>query len=232
MSSTDVPRDTAGVSGPQILDEGLQDWRLVLNRLIARFETGDFNAGTELVTGISRLADQENHHPDVDLRYPHVTVSLRSHDVGKITQRDVRLARKISELAAQAGVPAAAEAPDVIELALDTGDHQEIKPFWQALLGYQVSPEQDDELTDRAARNPSVWFQESSSEDPERQRWHLDVSVPAELAEARVQSAIEAGGRLVSDAEAPAFWVLADAQGNQACICSWQGRSAWAEPDE
>ena len=50
------------------------------------------------------MADEANHHPDVDLRYPHLTVSLKSHDVDAITARDIRLARKISDLAAEAGV--------------------------------------------------------------------------------------------------------------------------------
>ena len=232
MTDTQGSKDKAGVSGPQILREGIDDWRLVLNKLIARFETGDFNTGTALVTKIAEAADEADHHPDVDLRYPHVTVSLLSHDVGTITQRDVRLARRISEIAAEAGVQASAEAPDVIELALDTPDHPAIKPFWKAILGYQAGPVHDDDLSDGAARNPTVWFQESDSGAADRQRWHLDISVPAEVAETRIQAAIEAGGTLVSDAAAPSFWVLADAEGNQACICTWQGRSTWADPAE
>lgn len=232
MSDMNAPDDKAGVSGPQILREGLHDWRLVLNKLVARFDTGDFNAGTALVTKVAEAADEANHHPDVDLRYPHVTVSLMSHDVGTITQRDVRLARRVSELAAEAGVRASAEAPDVIELALDTPNHPAIKPFWQAMLGYDASPGHDDDLSDGAARNPSLWFQETGSGAPDRQRWHLDISVPTELAEGRVQAAIEAGGTLVTDEAAPAFWVLADAEGNQGCICTWQGRSSWADPSD
>ena len=77
----------------------------MLERLVARFETGDFDAGAALVSRIAEAAGEANHHPDVDLRYPHLTVSLMSHDVGTVTQRDVRLARRISELAAEAGVP-------------------------------------------------------------------------------------------------------------------------------
>ena len=78
----------------------------MLDKLVARFETGDFNTGAALVTKIAEAADEANHHPDVDLRYPHLTITLKSHDVEAITQRDVRLARRISELAADAGVSA------------------------------------------------------------------------------------------------------------------------------
>ena len=220
--------DKAPVSGPQVVREGLDDWRWVLDKLVARFDTGDFNTGTALVAKIAEAADEANHHPDVDLRYPHLTVSLKSHDVEAITQRDVRLARKISELAAEAGV-SASEAPDVIEIALDAPDYPKVLPFWQALLGYDTNPKHEDDLRDGAGRNPSLWFQETDSDAPDRQRFHLDVSVPAEVAEARLQAVLDAGGTLVSDERAPAFWVVADADGNRACICTWQGRSAWAD---
>ena len=216
--------DRTPLRGQQIHDEGLEGWRKVLDRLVARFETGDFNTGTALVTQIAEVADEANHHPDVDLRYPHVTVTLRSHDVEAITARDVRLARRISELAAQAGISAAAEAPDVLEFALDTPDHDVIKPFWAAILGYESSPAHEDDLRDRAERSPNIWFQRSDSEAPDRQRWHLDVSVPHDVAKERIQAALDAGGTLVSDAQAPAFWVLADSDGNQACICTWESR--------
>ena len=214
--------DKSALTGQQIHDEGLDGWRKVLNRLVVRFETGDFNTGAALVSKIAEAADEANHHPDVDLRYPHLTVTLFSHDVGAITARDIRMARRISELAADAGVSASAQAPDVLELALDTPNQERILPFWQALLGYE--PEGSDALADSAARTPAMWFQNTDSEAPDRQRWHLDVSVPHDVAEARIQAAIDAGGRLVDDRAAPAFWVLEDPDGNRSCICTWQAR--------
>ncbi len=57
-----------------------------------------------------------------------------------------------------------------------------------------------------------------------RNRIHLDVTVPHDQAEARVAAAIAAGGHLVSDTRARAFWILADVEGNEACICTWQDR--------
>ncbi|MEO5653872.1 MAG: 4a-hydroxytetrahydrobiopterin dehydratase [Marmoricola sp.] len=213
--------DKQKLTGQQIADAGLDGWRKVLDRIVVRFETGDFNSGAALVTEIARLADAANHHPDVELRYPHVTVSLKSHDVGAITQRDLRLARQISEAATTAGVSASTHAPDVLELAIDTPDRERIMPFWAALQGYSVA---DDEVRDPAGRLPTTWFQASDSTEPDRQRWHLDVSVPHDVAQARIQAALDAGGTLVSDDEAPAFWVFADSDGNQACICTWQAR--------
>jgi 4a-hydroxytetrahydrobiopterin dehydratase len=228
-ATDDKVDDKARVSGPQVVREGIDDWRWVLDKLVARFDTGDFNTGAALVTKIAEAADEANHHPDVDLRYPHLTVSLKSHDVEAITQRDVRLARRISELAADAGVSASADAADVIEIALDTPDYPQVKPFWVALLGYDTNPKHDDDLRDGAGRNPTLWFQGTDSEEADRQRFHLDVSVPADVAQARLQAVLDAGGTLVSDEHAPAFWVVADADGNRACICTWEGRSAWAD---
>jgi 4a-hydroxytetrahydrobiopterin dehydratase len=43
-------------------------------------------------------------------------------------------------------------------------------------------------------------------------------------AESRVAAAIAAGGRLVTDRYAPAWWVLADSEGNEVCVATWMGR--------
>ena len=59
---------------------------------------------------------------------------------------------------------------------------------------------------------------------PQRNRIHFDISVPHDQARDRIAAALDHGGRLLSDAGAPAFWVLADAEGNEACVTTWQGR--------
>ena len=220
--------DKQKLTGQEIHDQAPPGWSKVLDRLVARFETGDFNTGAALVTRIAETADEMNHHPDVDLRYPHLTVSLKSHDVDAITPRDLRLATAISQIASEAGVEPAAHAPDVLEFALDTPDYERVKSFWAAILGYQSAGHPRD-VVDPAGRTVNVWFQTADAEDgesqaPDRQRWHVDVSVPREVAEDRIQAAIDAGGRLVSDEQAPAFWVLADPDGNKACICTWESR--------
>jgi 4a-hydroxytetrahydrobiopterin dehydratase len=69
-----------------------------------------------------------------------------------------------------------------------------------------------------------VWFQQMDAPRPQRNRIHIDVSVPHDQAQARLEAALAAGGRLLSNAAAPAFWVLADPEGNEACITTWQAR--------
>jgi 4a-hydroxytetrahydrobiopterin dehydratase len=59
---------------------------------------------------------------------------------------------------------------------------------------------------------------------PQRNRIHLDIWVPHDQAETRIAAAIAAGGRLVTNEYAPAFWVLADSEGNEACVATIKGR--------
>jgi len=202
----------------------LPDWRRLFDTLRTRYRTGDFATGLQLVTRIGELAEAANHHPDVDLRYPTVAVVLWSHDVGGVTSRDVDLARGISRAAADLGVEADPTSLAVVEIALDTADHEEIKPFWRAVLGMTDDPELDSQLFDLVGSLPTLWFQDTDPHEEPRQRFHLDIRVPPEVAESRIAAALEAGGTLVTDENAPRFWVLADPQGNKACVTTGRGR--------
>lgn len=204
--------------------EGLDDWRILFSALHARFLTGDFATGLRLVNAIGAEAEAMGHHPDLDLRYPHLNVTLTSHDAHGVTQRDIALARRISELAAAEGVAADPAVVSVLEIGLDTADRAAIQPFWRAVLGLTDSPSYDEELVDPSGALPTLWFQPTDPHDEPRQRFHLDLRVPPEVAAGRLEAAVAAGGVLVSDEHAPRFWVLADAQGNKVCITTCQGR--------
>ena len=80
----------------EITDAAPTGWRQDGETLTARFATGDFATGLELVGRIGASAEEANHHPDLTLTYPEVTVTLSSHDVGGITSRDLDLARRSS----------------------------------------------------------------------------------------------------------------------------------------
>jgi 4a-hydroxytetrahydrobiopterin dehydratase len=209
----------------EIEQEELQDWRVLFDALHARFRTEDFETGLKLVKKIGKAADKADHHPDIDLSYTKVDVRLSSHDAGGVTSRDIELARQISELADDMELEPAPGELSVIELALDTPDHEEIKPFWAAVLGYEGSKDIPEELTDPHGTRTTLWFQEAPDAGEEvSQRFHLDVRVPPEVAEDRVKAALDAGGTLVSDERAPTVWVLADKYGNKACVTTWLGR--------
>lgn len=212
-------------------DPALSDWRVVLGRLRTRFKTRNFATGARLVAAITEIAEELNHHPDVDLRYRHLDVTTVSHDVEALTARDKDLATRISAVARELGVNAAPGQVVVVEIGLDLRDAATSGPFWAAVLGLDLR-EDGTAVEDPADRIPLLWFQEMTH-DPAREqprgRFHLDVNVPRELAEQRVQAALDAGGRLVTDEFAPSWWVLADPEGNEACVCTWQGREGSGE---
>lgn len=73
------------LSSTQVRDASLADWRQILGRIKARFRTGDFRTGLALVNKIGAAAEAANHHPDIQLTYSDVIVTLASHDVRGIT---------------------------------------------------------------------------------------------------------------------------------------------------
>ena len=202
--------------------EGIEDWRVLFDGACAYFRTGSFAVGVELVDAIGRLADAADHHPDVDVRYRGVTVRLTTHDVGGLSERDIALARQISDAAHDLDVRADPTALQTVQLAIDTLVRSDVRPFWEAVLGYGEAD--GDDLVDPHGRGPSLWFQPMEASRPQRNRIHVDVSVPHDRAEARVSAAIAAGGHLITAEHAPAWWVLADAEGNEACVATWVGR--------
>lgn len=223
------------------MSDGLDDWRVLspsYDAAFTVFRTGSFAAGARLVDAIAELADAANHHPDVDLRYGTVSVRTWSHDVGGLSERDVALARRISEAARELEIPTDPAAPLQLHLAVDAVVGSDVEPFWRAVLGYDegsetphgdAAPLVDDPLS----RMPGVWFQPNDAPRPERNTIHVDVWVPHDVAEKRVSDAVAAGGHVVTDRWAPGWWVLADAEGNEACVCTWQepavGWKAWKE---
>jgi 4a-hydroxytetrahydrobiopterin dehydratase len=90
----------------QVKDAGLEDeWEVAGKALVATYATGDFLHGLRFVNEIGTVAETANHHPDLNLTYPSVTVVLTSHDVDGITSRDVDLAGRISRIAQDLRLP-------------------------------------------------------------------------------------------------------------------------------
>ncbi|RSM45078.1 hypothetical protein DMB66_51565 [Actinoplanes sp. ATCC 53533] len=195
--------------------DGVEDWRCLYHLVSAHFRTGSLTGGIALVDEIGRLAGEaEQDYLNLDLRPAGVTVNL--------SRRDVALARRISAAARALDIPADPTAPQLVNVTLDALAGADVLPFWRVLLGYRQIG--DDYLADPARRGPGFGSQQLNAARPHRNRLHLDVAVPHDQAEARVAAALAAGGHLVSDAHAPKWWVLADAEGNEACVATWVGR--------
>lgn len=202
---------------------GLTGWVHIRQSLRAIYRPSDFVSGLAFVNRIGEAAEAANHHPDITLKYGLVAVTTSSHDVGGLTTRDLDLARAITQIADDLGLDADPGAVTDVAFALDASDIAAAVTFWQAVTGWAASA---DAVQDADQLLPELWFQDTDSSAADRQRFHLDVEVPRDQVEARIEAALGAGGTLVDDGAAPRFWVLADPEGNKVCLCTAQDRPA------
>jgi 4a-hydroxytetrahydrobiopterin dehydratase len=210
-------------------------WRYILGWLRASVPAASLAEAAGLATRATAAAG-----PDadatlwMDVRHDGVVLALQDRAIAEVTAREARLAGQITAALRDAGYATepgtggtGPRSLQMLEIAIDAMDISSIRPFWRAVLGYVSEPGRDgpeDALVDPVGQGPAIWFQQMDAPRPQRNRIHFDVSVPHDEAKARIDAALAAGGRLLADDEAPAFWVLADAEGNEACITTWQGR--------
>lgn len=210
-------------------------WRYILGVVRASVPVASLTQGCEVAARVAVVAgDDADGSLWMDVRRDQVIITLQSLAAARVTPLEIELAHRISStvdglglrLDAGAGERGARSA-QLIEIAVDALDIAAVRPFWKAVLGYgdeagASGPE--DPLIDPAGQGPAIWFQQMDAPRPQRNRIHFDVSVPHDEAPHRIKAALAAGGVLLSDAAAPAFWVLADAEGNEVCVTTWQGR--------
>jgi len=160
-----------------------------------------------------------------------VELTLQTASLAQITRRDVELAHAVTDVIRALGLQTApkvsARPVQALEIAIDAMDIAAVRPFWRAVLAYTDEPGRDgstDPIVDPLRQGPAVWFQQMDRPRPQRNRIHLDVTVAHDEADERLAAALAAGGTMVSDAAARAYWVLADAEGNEVCVCTWQDR--------
>ncbi len=204
-------------------------WRYVLGEFRTQVLTGSLPLAAD-VAGRAAAVPGAPGHLRMDVRADRVVLALQTAEVAWVTSRDVELARRISAVAEEFRLTTTSEGTrsvQVLEIGIDAMEIARIRPFWKAVLAYADEPGRsgpEDALIDPVGQGPAIWFQQMDAPRPQRNRLHFDVSVPHDEAHRRIEATVAAGGRVVYDAEAPAFWVLADPEGNEACITTWQGR--------
>ncbi|MEV7215219.1 VOC family protein [Kitasatospora cineracea] len=198
---------------------GTEDWRVLGEGACAFFRTGSFGAGAQLVGAIGAALAGVG-AADVDLRPEGVTVRLieAGEEYYGLTAHHVELARLVSGVARRLGAVAEPAAVQTVQVTVDALELPAVVAFWRALLGYRDRSGSPEDLLDPARRGAPFYFQQMDGPRPQRNRVHVDVWVPHDLAEQRIAAAIAAGGRLVTDEHAPNHWVLADPEGNEACV--------------
>jgi 4a-hydroxytetrahydrobiopterin dehydratase len=203
----------------QLLD--LPGWRREPLSLRAAYEAPDFPTAVRLVGELADEAEHMDHHPDVDLRWRTVVLRCSTHSAGGVTQLDVELAHRAQEWAGRLGATPV-EPPRLVELAVDAADPAALRPFWREALGYrEVSrPDGSVELRDAHGAGPALWFQHMEPARTGRGRLHLDVYARAQDAPGLRDRLLALGGTVVDDSHAPDWWVVADAEGNECCVCT------------
>jgi len=208
--------------------EGVDDWRVLGDGANAYFRTGSYAAGARLVHAISELPGFEDNRPEVDLRQDGVTVRMLkiADDYAGMTRGHVELARRISGVARKLGLSADPSKVQSLLVIPGATDRAKVMPFWRAVLGYEPrrdSPAED--LVDPHGRGVPFWFEQMK--EPRADGGgaiHIAIWVPYEEAQARIEAALAAGGRMVRDEFAPSWWTLAHAPGNEAYIATTRGR--------
>lgn len=209
---------------------GTLGWRLVLGAIHAQVRVTTLSEAARVATLAAAACPDAAGHLSLDLRADRVVLRLQSEADGAVTDQDLELARVLAGALQSAGetLESGGTEPQAFEIAIDALDIAAVRPFWKAVTGYIDARSTADlhrGLIDPAGRGPALWFQQMDApRHHTRNRIHIDVDVPHDVAAGRIEAALAAGGVLLSDRAAPAFWVLADAEGNEACVCTWQGR--------
>jgi 4a-hydroxytetrahydrobiopterin dehydratase len=210
-------------------------WRYLLEALNVSIPVRSLAEASDVAAAAVAAAGADaDGHLHVDLRPDRVELSVRTRSRGTVTARDAQIAHRVAAAVDGLGLRPApvttsesARPVQSLELAIDALDIAAIRPFWKAVLAYVDEPGPgglEGAIVDPAGQLPLIWFQQMDAPRPQRNRVHFDVTVAHEEAEARVRDAVAAGGRLVNDSFARAFWVLADAEGNEVCVCTWTDR--------
>jgi len=207
--------------------EQLPGWTVVDGRLEISVRAKDFTQAIEFVNRFTNFAEAQDHHPDFEVRYNTVRMRVVSHDVGHLTDRDIRFATSVDVLIEEMQLKRQPEKITRAQLVLVSTDVSRIKPFWQAIFDFKQAKDDENVIVDRSDVLPSIRFHQfadssASQEDVNLSgalgKAHLDIFVPAELAADRVEAAVEAGGKLLNDTHGPFEWELSDIDGNRAFV--------------
>lgn len=215
MSEAAAPRMSAKRFHAQ---PGVEDWRVLFWGAHAHYACDSFAQAVELAAAIGEVAAAVGHAPDVDLRQRGVTIRTATRRDGGLSAADAALAKGISEAARRLGCRSDPSTLMVTGIAVAQDRDADVRPFWAAAMGYDMLGDED--AIDPQRRNPHVWVHELDPPKPGRGRTHIDISVPADHAEARVAAAVAAGGRIVR-AEPGRWWTIASPENHGVDIASW-----------
>ncbi|GAA2982756.1 4a-hydroxytetrahydrobiopterin dehydratase [Microbacterium terrae] len=198
---------------------GVTDWRVTATGPQAVFLADSLAEAAALVAPIVAAAERHGILPDVDLRPEAIVVRVPYRDPEGIPAAAPEFAASVSRTAAELRLAADPARAQAIGIYVAQHSGADVRPFFTAALGYDDFGDSD--AIDPLRCGPQLAFNPITGDAPARGRTHFDVFVPADQAQARVDAALAAGGRLVDDTHAPAWWSLASPDNHGVDIASW-----------
>lgn len=198
---------------------GVSDWRVTATGPQAVFTSTSLAHAAQLMPPIVAAAERFGLLPDIDVRPEAVVVRLPYRTDDGIPSAGPAFAAAVSQAAAELHLTADPSRAQSVGVYVAQHSEADVRPFFTAALGYVEFGETD--AVDPLRSGPQLAFNPITGDAPARGRTHFDVFVPADQAQARVDAALAAGGRLVDDSHAPAWWSLASPDNHGVDIASW-----------
>ena len=204
------------------------DWQVLFGAM-AYYPVDSPALAGEVVSAVAGLADDAGLPLMVDLRPDGVTIDSGKDQwedgEGSTTSRFVDLAGRVQTAARDLGLSADLTRLRFVQLGMDAVDVPAVRAFWASVLGYQYDPRTFlTDIYDPRRLNPVLFFQPMDASDTERlehrNRVHVDLLVPYDHAQARIDAAVAAGGRVVTGS-APDRRTLVDPEGNEMDIVTF-----------
>lgn len=194
------------------------DWRLVFSAM-ACYPTADQRQAAELAVRVASLADEAGVPLGIDLR-PGTVILDSGKDRWEMVEGYEALAARVQEAARGMGLEADIMAPRFVQVVLDAVDIPAVRGFWRAALGYADDPRAEaTDVVDPQQLGLPLVLQDLDPTDQDRRaqrnRIHVDLFVPDDQVQSRIDAALAAGGRITFDGNAPDAVTIADPEGNE-----------------
>jgi predicted enzyme related to lactoylglutathione lyase len=197
------------------------DWRVLFGAMTF-YPAASPQQAARLAAAVAGLADEAAVPLLIDLRPDGVVIDSGKDqwhdDQGAPGTRFADLAGRIQIAARDLGLSADPARPRFLQFGIDAADVPAVRQFWAAVLGYRYDPRTNlTDIYDPRRLNPEFFFQQMdpASHDRRRQRNRIrfDLLIPHDQLQARLGTAVAAGGQIV--AQALGRYALTDPEGNE-----------------
>jgi len=205
---------------------GTADWQAVFSAM-ACYRVASTAQQRDLVVAAAALAHAAGFPLLLDVR-PGLVILDSGKDLWEADAHGLDLdftdlADKLQTAARDVGATADPGLPRFVQLFLDAADVAAVRAFWVAALGWTGDRRAGlPDIHDPRWLNPVLVFQEIDTSETERRRQrnriHVELAVPADLAQTRLAATVAAGGRVLDESEGR--WRVSDPEGNELVIVS------------